>query len=95
MISDEDMGPPFFVERNFASKPYDEYHHYQSITAHVDPYYRKRSFEELRVMEYDAGRYTTMHNSAAMPSCFGGSLPVGGPAHSRRPIRASRDDTRK
>jgi hypothetical protein len=96
MTSDQDIGPPYFVQSNHEPKPYDEYTHYQSITAHVDPYYRKRSFEELRLLEYEAGRYTAMHSSAAIPSCFAfGALPVAGPIHCRKPILASRDAPRK
>jgi hypothetical protein len=96
MISHQGVDPPYFFQSNHAPKPYDEYHHYQSITAHADPYYRKRSFEELCLLEYEAGRYTAMHSSAAVPSCFAyAALPVAGPMHCRKPIRASRDDTRK
>jgi hypothetical protein len=96
MISDSDIGPPYFVETTHDPAPYKEHYHHQSITSHIDPFYRKRCFEELRLLEYDAGRYTPIHSSAASSGCSAfGSLPVAGPVHGRNSIRASRDDTRR
>jgi hypothetical protein len=63
MVSDH--GPPYFVETIHDPAPYKERYHHQSITSHIDPFYRKRCFEELRLHEHDADRYTAMHSSGS------------------------------
>jgi hypothetical protein len=84
-------GPPYHVEQSSISgKDY-----YQSISMH--PNYRNMSFEELRVQAYSAGQTaSTKPTSTRIPDSFVFSVyPVAGPIHCRKPIRASRDATRK
>jgi hypothetical protein len=80
-------GAPYLVEGNDA---------YQSISMH--PLCQDMSLEELRVQAYSAGQTTTITKptSTRTPDSFVFRVhPVAGPIHCRKPIRASRDDTRK
>jgi hypothetical protein len=90
--------PPYFIVENDNDKDA-----YQSISAHPGSLglfgsvgYRDMSFEELRVRDYSAGRMPKKpHPATSLDSFVPTPHPVAGPVHCRKPIRASRDSTRK